>query len=257
MTLFGFQLPEVDWWGIVAVVKEWQDLTAAMIALGAALWTVQMMRAQIRQVDRHERERRRGPYEAARSMLPLVLNDVATWVTDHADVYKRTYASLPSHALGQPLISASQVPTIDQSTLNALQRMIEVEEDAVIRHFISQTIYRYQYMKSRLMGLANPGATTVLSSANHDTALAESVHLYAIMDLLYPYARRTSDNIDESRMKDALNNALGVFDLREGQFRRAGEEATRRIDRLVGAGIVTGRPRWWRRLFPDRLRRRG
>ncbi len=55
------------------IINEWQTLTAGLLALGGALWTVKAIRDQIAQQDRAEEERRWRRHQAARTALPAAL----------------------------------------------------------------------------------------------------------------------------------------------------------------------------------------
>ncbi|WP_144299838.1 hypothetical protein [Elioraea rosea] len=201
----NFREIDVNW--IYAFLKEWQTLIAALIALGAAYWTVRMMRRQIEQAAQHERERNRARYTAARAMLPLALADVMEWIGAHAETYKsarpKTY---PKH-LEKPYPKNGVIPEINQQTLASLEKMLTAEDNTVIQNILSDIIHDYQIVRSNWISHVNSDKDDSFLEATRDTALARAAYLYARVALLYPYARREASVVDEAEMPKALNNA--------------------------------------------------
>lgn len=174
------------------VLKEWQTLVSAGLALLAAGATIYYMRKQMRQeAERHCRatERRRM---AIRAQLPNALSSM------HQYVHQMTNWLF--------IFSNEQEPPL--AALATLQGAIEfVDDNAANRLF--ELVSWYQVWSSRI-GSFDHKANNTMDQEMYDCAL-----MMAYVNSLFEYARNEEDEVSDtaptrSDMESGLKQAIGL-----------------------------------------------
>ncbi|MGH0214409.1 hypothetical protein NKY66_10895 [Sinorhizobium meliloti] len=173
-------------------LSEWQTLLGAVLALGAALWTVHEMRKQTRGDEmRHENELLRRKL-AARAQMPDALSELSEYV----------------RASGRHLVSGEEKPTAPvaaTSTLKAVIEHIDTKEAEKTFDLVSW----YQVQHARLMGSKKP--------KNIETAemLYDAALLQTKVNRLFDYARNEPEEVrpekpSQEEMIGSLKSAITV-----------------------------------------------
>jgi hypothetical protein len=177
---------------VYKALSEWQTLIGAILALGAALWTVREMRKQTRGDEtRHTNELLRKKM-AARAQMPDALSELSEYVRGSC----------------RYLVSDEAKPTAPiagTSTLKAVIEHIDTKEAEKTFDLVSW----YQVQHSRLMSSKSP---KVIETAEmlYDAAL-----LQAKIDRLFDYARNEEEEVrpekpSQEEMISSLKTAVTV-----------------------------------------------
>lgn len=192
----------------------WQTLIGSLIALIAALWTIKVMRDQMKaDTDRHHDAFRRKRL-AARAMMPDALSALGAYVRGCA-----------AYLIG----NADALPAEPTAAITALKEVIEfIDDKAAERTFV--LVSWYQVFKARMSADLPTSEKAEFADRQWDAAL-----LFAYVNSLFEYARNEVDDIDTSKpsrdeMKDALQNAFTLVYMiqHKGQFVRVLEIIERR-----------------------------
>ena len=88
-------------------LRDWQTLIAGLVALGAALATIEWMQKQIEETQWQADDRRRRELDAARAVLPLALSEISSYESAVARTLKflldRALASGPAEDIFAPV----------------------------------------------------------------------------------------------------------------------------------------------------------
>ncbi|MGO7266132.1 hypothetical protein [Rhizobium johnstonii] len=177
---------------VYKALSEWQTLIGAVLALGAALWTVREMRKQTRGDEtRHTNELLRKKL-AARAQMPDALSELSEYV----------------RASCRYLVSDEARPTAQiagTSTLKAVIEHIDTKEAEKTFDLVSW----YQVQHSRLMGSKSPKAIETAEML-YDAALLQTK-----IDRLFDYARNEEEEVrpekpSQEEMISSLKTAVTV-----------------------------------------------
>lgn len=136
----------------------WQTLVGALIALFAALWTISVMRRQMKVETARHHDTERRKLMAARAQMPDALSELGAYVRD----------------CGARLIDAAQaLPEEPTSAIATLKEVIEfIEDSAAERTF--KLVSWYQVFRARTVdGLPTPQQSE-FSERMYDTALLQA-----------------------------------------------------------------------------------
>ncbi|OEO32902.1 hypothetical protein VW23_008785 [Devosia insulae DS-56] len=189
---------------------DWQTMVAAIIALIAALWTIGVMRRQMKdESDRHNDAMRRKRL-AARAQMPDALSELGAYVRGSASRLTGRTETLPPE------------PT---SSIAALKEVIEfIDDKAAERTF--ELVSWYQVLRARTNhGIPTPG-TAAFPDRMYDTAL-----LQTYINSLFDYARNEADDVDTAKpsredMIEGLKNAFTLVHMVQHEGLYEGVKAT-------------------------------
>lgn len=178
---------ESNW---IEVLKEWQTLLSAMLALMAAAFTIRVMRSQMRQdEERHKRADERKK-KAIRAQLPDALSAIS-------GILKRESTKILGNDRygGYPPIEA----------LNTLKQSIEFVDDSAAER-IFELVSWYQVWSARVSHYESRQSDDIL----YDTAL-----LMAYVNSVVDYAHNKTNVVQTSKptqidMETGLKNAIGL-----------------------------------------------
>ncbi len=193
------------------ILKDWQTLIGAGIALVAAVCTIRVMNGQRRdETTRHQHAEKRKKM-SARAAMPDALNDLAVY----ADEWARRLVG--------PVRTPLDPPT---AAINTLKSVIEfIDDDAAARTF--ELVSWYQVHRARLAHRVPSPPHPEFYDRLYDTAL-----LKAYVDSLFEYARNRIDHVATDKpTAEAVLGAVRV-PLEVSIFLEE-EEHRRRFDELV------------------------
>ncbi|MGO7306898.1 hypothetical protein ACCS91_23695 [Rhizobium ruizarguesonis] len=174
------------WETVHKTLSEWQTLIGAILALGAALWTVHEMRKQTRGDEtRHANDLLRKKL-AARAQMPDALTELNEYV----------------RASCRYLVSDEGKPTAPIEGTNTLKAVIEhIDTKEAEKTF--DLISWYQVQRSRLMASKNPKPIETAEML-YDAALLQTK-----IDRLYNYARNEKEEpLPEKPSQDEMFGSL-------------------------------------------------
>ena len=214
----------------ITLFYNYQTFVAGVLALGGAAWTVIAIRAQIKQSDRQENERRFRRNLAARAMMPAALAEICRYSEASVRILRSILPS-PSETLFTGEIP--EVPQLPAQALFTLKESIEFGNEEVAHNIADLTSF-LQVQHSRINDvrsvLLNPESESVLR-ANLVIYIIDSLEAYARATTLFSYARRETDiapaELNEEDIQKAAH-ACGIWD--------DGDEIFIGIKRLYGVG---------------------
>lgn len=191
-------------------VFEWQTLVGALLALGAAWWTIRVMRRQMKaETDRHDEATRRKRM-AARAQMPDALSELGIYVRECAERLTGRAETLP----------AEPTPAI-----TALKQVIEfINDGAAARSF--ELVSWYQVFRARMSHDIPHQERAEFADRLYDVALMQ-----AYINSLYEYARNEENEVDTSKpsqeeMENALKNAFDLIHMVQHEPLYEGVKAT-------------------------------
>jgi len=197
--------------GITDWINQWQNLIAAVVAVGAAGLAYHGAMQQLRQNDRQERNRRSKKHAAVRAMLPLALSQV----TEYAQKSEFALLALLPQCRGQILPPGSLIQGLPQilphETLDVLGELVEYSDDVDVS-LVETMVAWIQIYDSRVRGLvrdnADPAGEATVFRLNIENYLIDAASIYAAAAALFDYGRRRG-----SRPPDTITweNVRGAF----------------------------------------------
>lgn len=184
----------------------WQTLIGALIALAAALWTIGVMRDQMKaDTDRH-REAQKRKNLASRARMPDALSELAAYV----------------RGSGARLVGITDdEPPEPIAAITTLKEVIEfIDDKAAKRTF--ELVSWYQVFRARNShGVPHPQKAE-FADRQYDATL-----LHAYINSLFEYARNEAEDVDLSMpsledMDDALKNAFNMIHMTQHEELYAG-----------------------------------
>ncbi|WP_234837407.1 hypothetical protein [Sinorhizobium meliloti] len=183
-------------------ISEWQTLISAVLALGAALWTVREMRKQTRGDEtRHQNELLRKRL-AARAQMADALSEMSGYVRESC----------------RYLVSGEDKPTAPVGATNTLKTVIEhIDTREAEKTF--DLVSWYQVQHARLVASETPKRIETAEML-YDAAL-----LQAKVNRLFDYARNEPEEVrpeepSQEEMIGSLKNAVTVevWAMKNGDF---------------------------------------
>lgn len=173
-------------WCALGVLERWQTLIGAVLALGAAAWTIRIMKKQMREdQNRHERAAERKKY-ATRSQLPEALSALSAYV----------------RAVVRAYLDGAEPPNVAPiDAVNTLKLAIEFVDDAAAARLF-ELVSWYQVWSARLEGMHN-------ERLDENTLLYDSALLNSYVGSLFEYARNEADSVElREPNREEMNNSL-------------------------------------------------
>lgn len=179
--------------GIAQWINDWQNLIAAIIAIGAAGLAYRSATQQLAQNDEQERNRRSRKHASVRAMLPLALSQVIEYAQNSAfalvDLVPLCQAgglprNSPTNNLPQPL---------PHGTMTVLAEFIEYSDD-IDASLVETMVAWIQIHDARVRGLIydnqDPTGTAVVVRLNIEGSIIDAASIYSAAAALFEYARR-------------------------------------------------------------------
>ncbi|MBO6676007.1 MAG: hypothetical protein JJ908_13120 [Rhizobiales bacterium] len=176
----------VDWF-----VHRYQTLIGALIALGAAILTIRVMRDQARQDQRRHMAEVARKRKAARARMPDALSELTSY----------------QHEVAEFLVGSKETVTSPDIAIQTLKGVIEfIDDEASARVF--ELVSFYQVHQARL--------SSGQPEYQHERTqrMLDLARLRALTDSLYDYARERSDTIIPKKIStEAVRSASLFIDL--------------------------------------------
>jgi hypothetical protein len=202
----------MSWWScLVVVVKDWQTLISALLALGAAWWTIQTIKGQISaEAQRHIQTSTRKAL-AARAQMPDALSQLCRFTEGCMSFLDGRNEGLPDKATDAINILKSTIEFIDTQPAGKVFELVSF----------------YQVHNARLYS-GREHRSPEIADRMYDTAL-----LRFYVDRLYDYARNETEVVAEGEsipeIVSALKQAVTLTEFVGNQQRY--ESALRKIAR--------------------------
>jgi len=200
-------------------LKEWQTLTAGILALLAAGVTVGVMMRQVHlqkiQTDKTRQEsedRRQRRLAACRAAMPADLSSILGYTHDCAHIIGTALKILRKEEERRELAC----PTLPERVIGNLQQLVE-HIDREGANAIADLLSCYQVQYARLsaeLGYFNSphrvGRHRIMTEDNIEFTVEQTVLLFLLAESMFDFARRKAEkipqrNFDETRVANALN----------------------------------------------------
>lgn len=173
-----------------SVLKDWQTLAAALVALLGAWMTVRVINQQIDQQRKQEEERRRRKDIAARAALPGALAELVQYARNAYELLLSLH--LPGRRISHPVGWTRPAPLgIPADALKVVQAVIETADQSAIPRLVL-ILRDFQILHTRLTGLIEdvaPGAGMVVSQHNFQIHVADVAAFEVLCNAAFLYAR--------------------------------------------------------------------
>jgi len=189
-------------------LREWQTLTAATVALIAAIVAVQNTTRSLRHSERLETHRRNRKHAAVRAVLPLALAQVSDYAERSAHALDTLVKICRDESLPPGAATDDIIQGLPSETLKTLSEFIEYS-DTVDTSLIQETVAWIQIHDSRLRGLLddNWNPSQPLKTEIHGRII-DAASIYAGVAAVFEYARRKQDQLPPTISWDAVRSAL-------------------------------------------------
>lgn len=188
-------------------IKAYQPLISGLLALGAAIGTVIVLRQQIQQGEMHHREHRNKKFEAARAVSPLALAELCQYAKESVRfaVNGRKVIGRAAASKDDSIEITASTPRIPENLIPVLRDMVEYG-DAGISEITRRLISEIQTHHSRMLSLPKSKETPSLSDAGgstlhypeeFDQAIWDAANLDAFARNFFEYARFKTDTSPE------------------------------------------------------------
>jgi len=176
---------------------DWQTLIAGLLALGAAAITAFFLRKQIRQTEKlHQAELQRR-HSAARATLPLTLSGMIENVEEMMEALHAAKQEISDHLHNQLNF---ELPPVPANHIAELQEVIASTERQDVIELISEIIGEIQILWARARILVDERERRHLAGLKQhiDEWIILSAQIYALVEVLFPYARSETDEVPVS-----------------------------------------------------------
>jgi heme exporter protein D len=169
---------------------EWQGLEGGLLALVAAILGAVFLSRQIRQSDRHERERLHREHSAVRATLPLTLSGLVEHLRGMLLALNAVKADLREHGSTR----AFNPPAVPAQYVVELQSVIASTDQPDVVEPISEIIRQIQTLWARVEVLQNQRdqARRAGLHLNVDDWIIQAAQIHALTESLFDYARAES-----------------------------------------------------------------
>lgn len=187
---------------------DWQSLIGGILAIVAAFVGAWLLYKQIRQVERHENERRNRRIAAVRATLPLILSGICQFAREMINELSSARTQL-GNGTTIPTSSSFSPPPVPTAFVAALQDMIEATGDTAIVDLLSEIIGEIQVLSARAGSLIDVRSRGIMGvGSNLDEYLVQAARLHALAGGLFEYARRRDEDAPSAIAWDRVASAL-------------------------------------------------
>ena len=178
--------------GVANWIKDWQNLIAALFAIGAAILAYHSARQQLKQNDRQEGNRRSKKHASVRAMLPLALSQITEYAQNSACALI-DLLGLCQDELFPPNSSIENLPQpLPHETLKVLAELIEYSDD-IDASLVEAMVAWIQIHDARVRRVIRDNqdpAGTVVVRTNISGRIIDAASIYAAAATLFNYGRR-------------------------------------------------------------------
>ena len=218
-------------------LERWQTTFAGVMALSAAFVSMYFISKQIKQSEKHERERLKRKQLAARAVLPLMLSHLMTYTQACAEALKEALDNCVDDRLPRTA-ARPQPPAVPLDLVMELKQSIESSPSSIGER-IADILSDLQVLDARLRDISETSDASILLAINIETYVLNVVELDARASSAFHYARRTSDTIgDDNDVADRLLTSMRLLGFRDDDYRQLIEAATRRASKLKEGSIT-------------------
>lgn len=177
-----------------AILRNWQTLLGAGLALVGAYLTVRKIRDQIEQSDRHERNRLLRAHRASRATLPLTLSRLCLWADEMALELDRSKRKIRNK--GQKEFAGEFVPpSPPDDQVSEIQSIIRTTDEVSVVEPLAELIRQIQTLWSRTAALNDESdmASRVGLAQNIDDWIIQTAQIYGLAESLFDYSRSETE----------------------------------------------------------------
>lgn len=223
----------MTWEVFAEVIKSWQPLIGALIAIlaafVAALIAWKNVSRQISHSAELEAKRRARKLVALRATLPLTLSAISDYADRTTNELVNLLNQCANGVLPQSGIQPPQFPATPADTIEALAEFIEYS-DSFDTQLFEKLLSRIQILSARTRDISKD-VNTSNGILSHwiETNIMQAASVYAAAAQAYDYARRRSDTLPCDVSWDSVRAALQNMRLYDDDLPRLYET----IDRLA------------------------
>lgn len=204
-------------------INKWQNLIAALIAVGAAWSAYRTATRQIKQNDLQEKNRRRRKHASVRAVLPLALSQTSEYAQ------KSTYAliKLIQFCKDETLPPNSQTTDLRQilpnETLQVFAEFIEYSDD-IDTSLIETLVTQIQIHDSRVRGINrdkdDPNLMEFIKKNYIGELIIDAASIYAAAGAMFEYARRREKQPPTTVIWENVRSALRNMGIWEDKYQK-------------------------------------
>jgi len=178
---------------------EWQALIAGFFALAAAGATIFVIRLQISQTERHNKEALQRKHAAIRATFPLTLSGLSDWAEQMLKELKQAKTMLASQNSGNlhKQFSPPLPPTV---LISDLQQVIATSEVRNVNEILKQIIREIQILISCTQELKDKQKmkSQHLMDQNILNYMIQATQIDVLVRLLFEYSREETETAPQS-----------------------------------------------------------
>lgn len=232
LVLFGLMVGALTWFlpgQPQNLLYHYQTLLTGILAVVAAFFAIRETRRQIAQQYELEEDRRRRRNDAARTALPLALDELCVYADEcarmlygllrHRSRAETMYGSDEEPAVTVPTERLDAFPTIPTSLVSILSNCVETSEPNVAKA-ISELSSALQIQNGRVRSMIarkRPSAsgTAVLMKRDLEVFIMNASDVYARSLRIFKFARGNYQNESLSVCREDMKSALISFSIYE------------------------------------------
>ena len=191
-----------------AQVLAWQTLIAGGLAILAALIGGSYIQDQIAVAERHEQDRLRRSFAAARALLPLTLSQISEYAKATAGELETTYHKRDGQRI--PKLPEVSFPTLPGGVVDQLREVIGAADETTAG-VLSDLVAKVQIQRSRVRdaeAAIRRGGSQLVIATNIESYIVDAAEIYARASSLFPFARREVASPPQDVCADEVASAL-------------------------------------------------
>jgi hypothetical protein len=190
-------------------LHQWQTLAGGLIAIIAALIGARAINRQIRQTEQHEQDRISRNFDAARSILPLTLSQLSTYVEDSIHYMVKILNFCRFSSFPMPTDKRPELPLLADGVAGEFRAIIPVSEHS-LRIWIADMLAALQLQNARLLDFHTriEDVEGDITAIDIQQCFIDAAKLGAYCAATWPYARRQSEMVPSTLEWENLKNQL-------------------------------------------------
>jgi hypothetical protein len=224
--------------GLIDVIKQWQTLIAALIAIAAVIIAWKNATRAIDNSNLQEKHRRERKFAALRAVLPLALSSIC----DYAESTSACLLDLHRQCVQGGLPKRDVVswpesrPRLPDETVDAISEFVEYSDEVEVDLF-EQMLSRVQVLNARLRKLFEGSRRWQSRSAgsqhNIEEYILDCARIYAAAAAAFEYARKEKSDLPKSVGWEQITSSLNSMGLWEHELPQVHQMIQRRSERGV------------------------
>jgi hypothetical protein len=182
----------VDWYlDFSQCLFEWQGIVGAVLAMLAAGASIIVLRAQIAQSEKHEKNRLRRQQNSARATLPLTLSGIGERLRAMLLALRDARLQLKT----ERVVDVFELPDVPSEHIAELQAVIATTDEPSVVEPISEIIREIQTLWARVDVLTDTREQRRNAGLeiNIEEWIIQTAKIHALIESLFEYARQKSD----------------------------------------------------------------